>query len=176
VEEVGVDERGEEVVRRGDGVNIAGEVEIDLLAGLDLRESAAGGAAFHAEDGAEGGFAGGDDGFFAETLEALHEADGGDRFAFAGGGGGGGGDEDELAARQTGWVMEDVEMELGVPGAELVIVGVTETELMGDGGDGEQGYFGGGRFESVSHLLFSQREGVEVAGNSTLVTNVRIRY
>jgi len=57
VEEVRVDERGEKVVRRGDGVKVAGEMQIDLLAGLDLREPAAGGAAFHAEDRAEGGLA-----------------------------------------------------------------------------------------------------------------------
>ena len=133
VEEMGVDECGEKIVRRGDGVKVAGEMEIDLLAGLDLREAAAGGAALHAEDGAEGGFARSDDGFFAEVLESLDEADGGDGLAFAGSGGGGGGDEDQLAARRTSGVAEKVEVELGKLGAELVVVVVAQAQLAGDG-------------------------------------------
>ncbi len=57
VEEMRVDERGEQVVRRGDGVEVAVEVEVDLFGWLDLRTSAAGCAALHAEDGPEGGLA-----------------------------------------------------------------------------------------------------------------------
>ena len=151
VEEVGVDERGEQIVRRGDGVKVAGEVEIDFLAGLDLGEAAAGGAAFHAEDGAEGGFARSDDGLFADALESLHEADGGDGFAFAGSGGRGGGDEDQLAAGRTSGVVEEIEVELGEPGAELVVVVVAQAELAGDGGDGQERQFGGGCFDGVDH-------------------------
>ncbi len=94
VEEVSVDERGQKIVRGSDGVEVAVEVEIYFLAGLQLGHAAAGGAAFHAEDRAEGGFARGDDGFFADVLEALRQADGGDGFAFAGNGWRGGGYED----------------------------------------------------------------------------------
>ena len=42
MEQVRVDERGEQVVGRGDGVKIPVEMEIDLRAGLDLRKAAAG--------------------------------------------------------------------------------------------------------------------------------------
>jgi len=159
VEEMRIDEGREEVMRRGDGVDVAGEVEIDFLAGLDLREAAAGGAAFHAEDGAERRFARGDDGFFAEALEALDEADGSDGLAFAGRSGGSGGDEDELAVGRPRGIVEEVEVELGVPGAELIVVGVAEAELMSDAGDGEKRRFGGGHFQSVSHRTFCKGRG-----------------
>ncbi len=86
VEEVRVDEGGEQVVGRGDGVEVAVEVEVDLVGGLDLAASAAGGAALHAEDRAERGLARGDEGALADALEALDEADGGDGLALAGGG------------------------------------------------------------------------------------------
>ncbi len=159
VEEVGVDECGEKVVRRGDGVKVAGEVEIDLLAGLDLREAATGRAALHAEDGAEGGFAGSDDGLFAEVLESLDEADGGDSLAFAGSCGGGGGDEDQLAARRTSGVAEKVEVQLGKLGAELVVVVVAQAQLAGDGSNGQQRQFGGGSFDGFDHRTFFSGRG-----------------
>ena len=75
VEEVGVDERSEEIMRGGDGVEVAMEVEVYLFRGFDLRAATAGGSALHAEDRAERGFAGGDDGLFADLFEALHKAD-----------------------------------------------------------------------------------------------------
>ena len=53
VEAVRVDERREEVVRRGDRVHVAREVEIDVLHRHDLRIAAAGGPALDAEDRAE---------------------------------------------------------------------------------------------------------------------------
>ena len=52
-EQVRVDHRGQQVVGRGNGVKVAVEVQIDFLAGLDLRQSPAGGAALHAEDRAQ---------------------------------------------------------------------------------------------------------------------------
>ena len=44
-----VDQRREQIVRRGNGVEIAGEMEIDVLHRYHLRITAAGGAALHAE-------------------------------------------------------------------------------------------------------------------------------
>ena len=145
VEEVGVDEGGEEVVGGGDGVEVAMKVEVDLVRGFDLGAAAAGGSALHAEDGAEGGLAGGDDGALADVLEALDEADGGDGLAFAGDGGCGGGDENELAAmgvREVSLVeqglVQKVKRDLGADGAAAVVEVFGEVELGGDGFDGEQ--------------------------------------
>ena len=53
VVQVRVDQRREEVVRRRDRVQVAGEVEVQVLHRDDLRVAAAGGAALHAEHRAE---------------------------------------------------------------------------------------------------------------------------
>ena len=47
--DVVVDQRGQQVMGRGDGVEIAGEMEVDVLHRDDLGIAAAGGAALHAE-------------------------------------------------------------------------------------------------------------------------------
>ena len=92
-----IDEGGEQVMCGGDGVQIAVEVQVDALHGQQLGFARAGRAAFHAEDGAERGFAQGDHGIRADRAESLAEGDRGERLAFAGFGGRDGGDEDELA-------------------------------------------------------------------------------
>jgi len=94
MEEVRIDESGEQIVGRGDGVRIAVKMEINFCAGLDLRKTATGGATFYSKDGAERRLTRGDDDFLADVGEALGEANGGDGLAFAGGGGRGGGDDD----------------------------------------------------------------------------------
>ena len=48
-----VEHRGEQVVRAGDGVKIAGEMQVDVFHRHDLRVPAARGAALHAEHGTE---------------------------------------------------------------------------------------------------------------------------
>jgi hypothetical protein len=48
-----VEHRGEQIVRAADGVHVAGEVQIDIFHRRDLRVTAAGGAALHAEHGTE---------------------------------------------------------------------------------------------------------------------------
>ena len=95
--DVVVDHRGEQVVRRGDGVEVAGEVEVDLVHRHDLGEAAAGGAALHAEAGAERGLAQAEHRLLADPAQRIGKADGGRRLAFAGGGRVDRGDEDQLA-------------------------------------------------------------------------------
>ena len=132
--EVVVDDGGEEVVGGGDGVEVAGEVEVDGFGGLDGGATAAGGAAFASEDGAHGGLAEGEGDALADFFEALGEADGDGGFAFAGEGGGDGGDEDEAAVFGAGW--DGVEGDFGfvtTVGDEVV---VGEGEGVGDGVDG----------------------------------------
>ena len=50
-----VDAGAQQIVRRGDGMHIAGEMEVDILHGHGLRVSAAGRSALNAENRAEGG-------------------------------------------------------------------------------------------------------------------------
>ncbi len=92
-----VEHRGQEVVRRGDGVEIPGEVEVDLVHGDDLGVAAAGGAPLHAEHGPEGRLANADDDLLAEAAQSLGDADGDGALALAGGGRVDAGDEDESA-------------------------------------------------------------------------------
>ena len=48
-----VEHRGKQVVRRADGVEVTGKVEVDVLHRDDLGIAAAGGTAFHPEHRAE---------------------------------------------------------------------------------------------------------------------------
>ena len=70
-----VDHRCQEVVCRADRVEIACEVEVDVLHGNDLSVSAAGSAALDTEDRSEGGLAQSDHYLLAELLQAVSESD-----------------------------------------------------------------------------------------------------
>ena len=132
VEHVRVDERGEQVVSRRDGVEVAVEVQVDLVGGLDLRASAARRSALHAEDGAERRLARGEDGALADALKPLHEADGGDGLAFAGYGRRGGGHEDQLAVSIETRIMQQIERKLGADRAALFVEVLGQVQLVGD--------------------------------------------
>ena len=95
--DVVIDEGGEEVVGGADGVEVAGEMQVDVFHRQYLRVAAASCTALDAEDGAERGFAHGDDGFFAETVQGVGKADGDRGFAFACRCRVDGGDEDKFA-------------------------------------------------------------------------------
>jgi len=84
--DVVVDRRGDEVVGRRDGVEVAGEMQVDAVGGFDPRAPAAGRAALDAEAGAERRLAQGDADRVAETAEGLAEADRRGRLALAGAG------------------------------------------------------------------------------------------
>ena len=71
VVDVVVHERGQQVVRQGDGVEVAGEVQVDVFHGHDLGVAAACCAAFHAEDGAQRRLTQGDDGALADAVECI---------------------------------------------------------------------------------------------------------
>ena len=97
VEDVRVQDRGDQVVRRSDGVDVPREVEVDLLHRQDLGPAASGRAAFRPEDRPEGRLADGDDPFRAEAVQGLAEADRGQGLPLPVAGRGRAGDEDELA-------------------------------------------------------------------------------
>ena len=79
-----VDHRREQVVGGADGVEVAGEMEIDVLHRHDLGIAAAGRAALHAEAGAEDRLAHADDRLLADAVQRIAEPDRGRGLAFAG--------------------------------------------------------------------------------------------
>ena len=102
-----VDERRKQVVRGGDGVEIAGEMEVHVLHRHDLRVAAAGGTALDAEIGSERGFADADHGLLADTIQAVAEANRRGGLAFACRCRVDGGDEDQLASLVLAGVCDE---------------------------------------------------------------------
>ena len=94
--QVVVEQRGNHVVRRGDGVEVAREVEVDFLHRQHLSMAAAGRTALHAEARPERGFAQGHHGFFADVVETECQTDGHGGLTDTGAGGGDGSDQNEV--------------------------------------------------------------------------------
>ena len=94
-----VEHCGEQVVCGAYGVEVACEVEVDILHGHYLGVAAARSAALDAEYRAERRLTQGDHNIFAYTAHTVGEADGRGGLALASGGGGYGGDEYQLAVR-----------------------------------------------------------------------------
>ena len=97
--QVVVEHRGQQVVRGGDDVEVAVEMEVDFLHRRELREAAAGAAAFDAEAGTDRRLAQTDHCFLAEPVERVGEADARRGLAFTCGRWRDRGDKDELAGR-----------------------------------------------------------------------------
>ena len=95
--DVVVDQRRQQIVRGGDGVEVAGEMEVHVLHRHDLRVAAAGSTALDAEIGSERGLADADHGLLADAVQAVAQADRGRGLAFAGRRRVDRGDEDQLA-------------------------------------------------------------------------------
>ena len=83
---------GQQVVGRADGVEVPGEVEIDVLHGHHLGVSAAGGAALHAEHRPQGRLPQGHQGVLPQAAHGVRQTHGGGGLALPGGGGIDGGD------------------------------------------------------------------------------------
>src|SRR5690606_26565141 len=91
--------RGEQIVRDADRVEIAGEMEVDVLHRHDLRVAAAGTAALAAEAGPKRRLANADHRLLADAIQRVAETDGRRRLALPGRGRRDRGDEDQLAVR-----------------------------------------------------------------------------
>ena len=133
--DVVIQHRGEEVVRRAYGVEVAGEVEVDVLHGDDLGIAAAGRAALYAEHGPERGLAQCHDGAAAYFPQRVREADGGRGLSLARRGGVYGGDEDELAVLPRG--LEQGGVYLGLIPAVALDKALVDAGLGGDFGYGQ---------------------------------------
>jgi hypothetical protein len=78
-----VDHRGEQVVRRGDRVEVAGEMQVDPFRRLDRRRAAADGASLDAEAWPQRWLAQRQYRRLAELGQSLSKPDGGGRLALA---------------------------------------------------------------------------------------------
>ena len=92
-----VDHGGKQIVRRADRMEIAGEVQVDILHRNDLRIASARRAALDAEHGTETRLTQSGDRAFSETGKRVRKPDRGGRFAFARGGRRDRGDKDQFA-------------------------------------------------------------------------------
>ena len=139
--DVVVDQRRQKIMRRGDGVEIAGEVEVDVLHRDHLRVAAAGRAALHAERRSERRLAQAQHRLLADVIERVGEADRGGGLAFARRRRRNRGDQNELAVllvlerlhvfhRHLGLVMA-VRVEILRGDAELFLGDVEDLPLLG---------------------------------------------
>ena len=114
VEEVVVQHGRAQVVGGGDGVKVAGEVEVDVLHRHDLGVAATGRATLDAEGRAQGGLAQRGDDALADLGQAHGETDVDRGLAFARRGGGDGRTQDQLAVGTIGQAIQDVQVDLGL--------------------------------------------------------------
>jgi hypothetical protein len=132
VKDVGIHHGGQQVVRGGDGVKVAVEVQVDFLARFHLRKAAARAAALKAEDRPQRGLARSDDGFAADARQALGQPDGDHGLAFAFDGRCGGRYQYEFAADGTARIGKQTERELGAIGADGFILRRRKRQLARD--------------------------------------------
>ena len=110
--DVVVQHGSDEVVGVLDGVEVTGEVQVDVLHGDHLRVAATSRAALDAKDGAKGGLAQAEHGVLAQLAQGIVQTDGRGGLALARRGGVDGGDQNELAL--CGCVLEGVNVNLGL--------------------------------------------------------------
>ena len=127
-----VDQRREQVVGGRDGVEVAGEVEVDVLHRHDLRVAAAGRAALDAEAGPERRLAQAAHGLLADAVEAVAEADRGRGLALAGRRRADGRDEDELAVLVLLRGADEIGGDLGLVGPVVQQRAVGDADLLSD--------------------------------------------
>ncbi len=135
LEEMVVEDGRAEVVSGSDGVDVTGEVEVDVLHRHYLGVSAAGRSPLDAEARPERGFAQGADGLPADLVQRHRQADVGRGLALAGGSRSDGGAQHQLAVRAVFQTVEDVQVDLGLVLAVGVQVVRTEPQSGGDVGD-----------------------------------------
>ena len=132
VQDRGVEHRREQVVGRADGVDVAGEVQVEVLHRDDLRHAAARGAALDAEHRPERGLAQAGDRALADDAEALRQPDQRRRLALAGLGRRHARHAHELAVGRLVHALEHAEIDLRLVapvGLELLVL---EPDFFGD--------------------------------------------
>ena len=129
VEDAGVDGRGQKIVGGRHGVDVPGQVEVEVLHGHDLGIAAAGGAALDAEGRPHAGLADDGDDLLAQVgAEGLAQADRRRRLALAERRRRDGRHVDVMAQGPVLEPVEDVEVDLGLELAVEVEVVLAEAE------------------------------------------------
>ena len=82
-----VQHSAQQVVSAGNGVHVAGKVQVDVFHGEHLRITAAGSAALNTKNRSQRGFTQGDNSIFADFFHSLSQADRSSGFPLAGGSG-----------------------------------------------------------------------------------------
>ena len=135
VEDVVVEERREQVVGGADGMDVAGQAEIDVRRRDELREPAACAAALHPEERAHGRLAQGDRGPVPGKIQCLGEADGCRGLALAGGRRGDRRNDNLAPGRLVAQALERLESDLRCESAVQLDLVRQEADLLGDLGD-----------------------------------------
>ena len=118
-----VQERRRQVVGNADGMDVAGEVEVEILHGHHLAVASTSGATLDAEYRSQGGLPDADYGILAYGAQRLSEADGGDGLALAQRGGGDSCDVNILGLGLVGKPAKYLQLDLGlVIAVELYLV------------------------------------------------------
>ena len=117
-----VQHSGQQVVGRANGVEVAGEVEVDVLHGDHLGVPAAGGSPLDAEHRAQRGLTQGGDRLLADLAQAVGQTHRRGGLALAGGGGGDGGHQNQLAVLRL-YLIQKLVVHLGlVPAVALQVL------------------------------------------------------
>jgi hypothetical protein len=132
--QVVVEQRRDQVVGRGDRVEVAREVQVDVGGGDQDRAPSSRPAALHAEARAERRLTQRSAHRLTEALQRLDQPDGGGGLAFPGGRGVGGGDQDQLAVPARPLDGRGQDLRLVASEGQDVVVG--HAELGSDRGDG----------------------------------------
>src|SRR3954452_9152815 len=120
-------------MRRGNGMEVAVKMQIDFLAGLNLRLSSTRSAAFHAKHRTERRLARSDNDFFANARQTLSKPDGGHSLPFTGGCGRGSRHQDELASARKCRITKDIQLQLGAVASNGFKIFVGQVQLFSDG-------------------------------------------
>ena len=113
-----VDHRRQQVVCRGDRVEVAGEMKVHFFHRHDLGIATAGSATLHAEAGAERSLADTDGRLLADRVQTVDKADSRCGLTLAGGRRVNGGDQNQLAVGLAGLRLDEVCRDLGLVMAE----------------------------------------------------------
>ena len=134
-----VDGRRQQVVRLGNGREVAGEVQVDVFHRHHLRMAATGCPALDAENRPHRGLAQADHRLPAQTVQCIPQTDGGRGLALARRRGADGRDQHQLRTRPGGLLCQPVQRDLGL----VMTVGldgiVGDAGLCGNGANALQG-------------------------------------
>ena len=112
--DVVIQHRRQQIIGAGDGVEIPGEMQIDIFHRQHLRITAAGRPTLHAKAGTKGWFAQADHGARAERIQRITKTNGGGGFALTSRGWVDAGDQHQGAIRAVCLGADEIQPDLGL--------------------------------------------------------------